>query len=122
MRKIFAFLIVLFMLVGCGAPRQLTHRSESEAKIDLSKGNYSYVVADATGSSMGVKLLGIIPIIQPSYINAMSNLYKKAGIQKGKAYGVLNIYQEESSIYLIIISLPKVRVRADIIEFTKPKE
>jgi hypothetical protein len=49
----------------------------------------------------------------------MSDLYKKAGMQKCGAYGVLNVYQEESSIYLIIVSIPRVRVRADIIEFNR---
>jgi len=97
----------------------LQGNTKSEAQIDLSKGNYSYVVADAVGSSMGISLFGFIPILRTSYIDAMSDLYKKAGMQKCGAYGVLNVYQEESSIYLIIVSIPRVRVRADIIEFNR---
>lgn len=66
---------------------------------------------------MGFKLLGILPFSNPSYAEAMSRLYATVGPAEGKSLAVTNVGQERTALYFILFSLPKLTVRADVIEF-----
>jgi hypothetical protein len=90
--------------------------------VDLSRKNYAIVKANAIGESSGFSLLGIIPFAAPKYTDAMSDLCSKAVMSEGKAHALVNVVQERSSIYLILFSIPKLTVRADIIEFLDESE
>ena len=70
--------------------------------------------------SGGFKLLGFITIRSPSYVQAMSRLYSKAGVVEGRAQALANVVYETGGMNLILFSLPKIRVRADLVEFTGP--
>lgn len=111
-----AFLLALLMIsTGCSRVGTFPHSSGTE--VDLTKKNFRVVKANAVGSSSGFALLGIIPFAQPSYTSAMSDLYDDAGIEEGTAQALVNVTQERSSLYLILFSIPRLTVRADIIEF-----
>ncbi len=47
----------------------------------------------------------------------MSRLYRAAGISEGRALAIVNVMSEHSSTYFILFALPKITVRADVIEF-----
>lgn len=90
-----------------------------QTQVDLSRGNYRVVRSNISGTSMGFSLLGIIPIVPPTYTAAMSDLQSQAALTEGQAQAFVNVVQEQTSLYLILFSLPMLTVRADIVEFTK---
>ncbi|HUT24297.1 MAG TPA: DUF6567 family protein [Sumerlaeia bacterium] len=85
--------------------------------VDLSRSNYSVVRADVTGVSRGIKLLGVVPIMSPSYRSAMSDLYSRIGPMEGRSLALVNCIHERSNLYFILFSVPQLTVRADVIEF-----
>ncbi|MHC4121065.1 MAG: DUF6567 family protein [Planctomycetota bacterium] len=109
-------LVLIVVSSGCTSSGTFPH--ESSTRVDLSRGNYRVVKANAVGSSSGFKLLMFIPIVAPKYNKAMGRLQKKAGVAEGTSQAIVNVAQEKSSLYLLLFSIPKITVRADIIEFT----
>ncbi|HYE33823.1 DUF6567 family protein [Methylocaldum sp.] len=85
--------------------------------MELSQPNFRLVQADVVGSSTGFKLLGIFTFKSPEYAEAITRLYKKAGISSGKAQALVNVVYEQTQPYFILFSLPKVTVRGDLVEF-----
>ena len=108
----------VFIVISGGCTSSGTFPHASNTQVDLSKGNYRVVKANAIGSSSGFKLFMFIPIVAPRYSKAMSRLQQKAGVEEGKAQAIVNVAQEKTSLYLLLFSIPKLTVRADIIEFT----
>jgi hypothetical protein len=86
--------------------------------VSLSQGNYRIVRANARGESTGFALLGIIPLAKPRYARAKQNLYDSVGEPlSGRAIALANQTEDRSTLYLILFSLPKLTLTADIIEF-----
>jgi hypothetical protein len=44
---------------------------------------------------------------------------EKSSLKEGSAQAYINVAEEKSTLYLILFSLPKLSVRADIVEFTE---
>lgn len=87
--------------------------------VSLQGNNYKVVKAGAKGESSGFSLLGIIPIVSPNYADAKANLYQSTGTSlEGRSIALANQTQDRSSLYLILFSVPRITVTADIIEFT----
>jgi hypothetical protein len=86
--------------------------------VTLMENNFHIVQTNIIGKSRGFKLLGLITIKPSSHTRAMSQLYGKAQVQPGKPQALANVVRENSSTFLILFSLPKVTIRADLIEFT----
>lgn len=110
-------LLVMFLAFGCTSTG--TFPQTSGTQVDLSRKNFRVVKANAVGSSSGFKLFCFIPFSAPSYTEAMSHLYRQAGVTEGAAQTLTNVTQERSSLYLLLFSIPKLTIRADIIEFTE---
>ena len=85
----------------------------------LAGNNYCLLQTNVVAKSGGFKVLGFITIKSPSYVKAVSRLYAKAGVQEGHPQALANVVYETAGMNLILFSLPKVRVRADLLEFTK---
>lgn len=85
--------------------------------VTLKKQNYRLVKADAKGESKGFSFLGLFSFRQPEYMEAITQLYHAAGISEGKALALVNIAYQQSSTYFILFALPKITVRADVVEF-----
>lgn len=116
-RNCFITSLMFLFLMGCTSVGTFSHTTRTT--VDLSKRNYHIVKPNAIGKSTGFKFLGIIPIVSPRYTKAMTNLYSKAGVAEGRAMALANVVEERSSIYLILFSLPKLTIRADVIEFVE---
>jgi hypothetical protein len=118
MKRLTALVVSVWALglAGC-ATREAPPSATSQTQVVLTGRNYRIVKANAIGSSTGFSLLGIISIVPPSYVVAMSRLYATAGAAEGKALAVTNVGQERTRLYLILFSLPTLTVRADVIEF-----
>lgn len=117
MKKIYQLSIICFVflfLVGCSAG-VLPHGSGTTT--DLTKNNFRVLRANAVGKDSGFYLFGIIPFYSPTYSDAMRDLYKGVRVE-GKATALANVSQDKSYLYLVLFSIPKITVTADIIEFT----
>jgi len=118
MRKILIVSLALLTLSGCSAALG-NFPQTSDTQVQLAKDNYRIIRPDVKGSSHGFSLLGIIPLSQPSYVNALSDLCDKGYRSASGSVALANVAQEYQGTYLILFSIPKITVRADIIEFTK---
>lgn len=87
-------------------------------EVQLLGNNYRVLQTNVTARSGGFRLLGFITIRSPSYVTAMSRLYARAGVAEGRPQALANVVHETGGLNLIVFSLPKIRVRADLIEFT----
>lgn len=87
--------------------------------VSLQGNNYKVIRTGAKGESSGFYLLGIIPIVSPNYADAKANLYYSTGeLLEGRSIALANQTQDRSTLYLILFSVPRITVTADIIEFT----
>jgi len=80
------------------------------------KNNFKVVHPDAVGKSEGFRLLGIIPMTEPTWTEALSDLHAKFPMEKGKAQTMINELREESVDYWILYSVPRRTVRGLIVE------
>ncbi len=112
--NIFLF-VLLIVSFGCANRGVVPYATGTQ--VELTRKNYHVIKSNVIGESSGFSFLGIIPIMPPRYTNAMSDLYSSAGLSKGKAQALVNVVQERSTLYLILFSIPKLTVRADVIEF-----
>lgn len=87
-------------------------------QVDLNKNNYKLLKAGAKGESTGFKLLGILPFANPNYADAKASLYESVGVPlTGKSVALANQTEDRSTLYLILFSLPKITITADVVEF-----
>jgi hypothetical protein len=114
-RLTFSIVISVFLFVA-GCVSSGSFPIESETRTDLSKNNYRVIKANVRGTDKGFWLLGIIPFASPSYSNAMESLHEKVDME-GRATALVNVSKDKSTLYLILFSVPKITVTADVIEF-----
>jgi hypothetical protein len=108
----------LLLLSGCGGSLGQMNQSTG-TQVQLSSNNYKVIKAGAKGESSGFNLLGFIPIASPNFADAKANLYINAGKNlEGKSVALANQTEDRSFLYLILFSIPKVTITADIVEFT----
>jgi len=133
MKNYLKLLPVLALLSGCAAasslpalsgliPAQTGPQILTTTNVNLSEQNYKIVKADATGSSTGFSFLGLITMRSPRYQEAVTRLYRSANVAEGKAQALVNVMHEHSSNYYLLFALPRITVRADVIEFTDQAE
>ena len=117
MKKI--ILALGLILSGCQSYSNGSMPQSTATSVSLQENNYKVVKAGATGQSTGFYLLGILPIVQPNFAEAKSSLYQSIGQPlEGRSVALANQTQDSSSLYLILFSLPKIVVTADVVEFT----
>jgi hypothetical protein len=120
MKQIMAAMLFLILLSGCVAERSGSMPQSTATEVSLKEDNYKVLKAGARGSSVGFYLLGIIPIVSPNYADAKSDLYGSVGHQmEGRSVALANQTQDSSSIYVILFSIPKIVITADIVEFIR---
>jgi hypothetical protein len=106
------------LLTGCASSGGGRYDQTSTTDVNLTQGNYKVVKVNATGSSSGFRLLGLIPFSHPSYSEAKTDLYDSLGENlTGRSIALSNQSEDRSSLYLILFSIPKITISADIIEF-----
>lgn len=109
--------IVLFMVAGCASQGGLQPHARNQT-VNLSKNNFKLIKAGAKGESSGFNLLGFIPFLSPNYADAQAALYRSSGESlTGKSIALANEAEDRSNLYLILFSIPKITLTADIIEF-----
>lgn len=113
-------LAALAVLTGCSSVSFafpfFTHTTSTE----LTQRNFRVVKSNVRGESRGFWLLGWplpIPIVSPSSADAMSMLHESAQMD-GRSMALANVVLDRGDLYLIVFTIPKVVVTADVIEFT----
>ncbi len=130
MKKIIILLLTVTSLAGCGGLSLIPipggssgggggAQILSRTTVSLSKGNYNIVKTSAAGESWGVNLLGLIPVKTPYLTEAMAQVYEQAGEMEGKPRALANIVYQQSSNFYLLFSIPKITVRADVVEFAQ---
>lgn len=107
------------LVTGCATKGGGDYISENRTDTILSDSNYQVVKAGAEGTSSGFKLLGI-PIVSPNHASARSDLYDDVDQPlTGRAVALTNQREDESSLNFILFQIPRIKVSADVIEFTE---
>lgn len=132
----FASLASCYQMAPCGT------ETIPEAKVVLSQDNYRVLATRVSaedngfcilpGLSVFTKFLALIPGVNAANLPsgftvtpateaaALDELYKKTGAdQPGRATQLINVRKEIGGYNAIIFGRPKVRVTADLIEFTR---
>jgi len=94
----------------------------NQTELRLTEGNFSVVKTNVVGEARGFALLGFITLKPARFQTAMDQLYSKAQMQSGQPQTLGNIIMEKTSAYWILFSLPRVSVRADLLEFTPNRQ
>ena len=88
-----------------------------ETTVQLARDDFSLVKTNVTGMSKGFSLLGIITIVPPTLTKAMNRLYGSAQMETGRPETVAHLVIEQTTSFYILFGIPKIEVRADIVEF-----
>jgi hypothetical protein len=128
MRNLSPLLLVLVWVTGCAALPPLPFILPSVSgqvpvlpvtSVSLAERNYRIVKTNVVGTSRGFALLGLITVKPPNYTEAFAQLYQAGGVSAGKALALINVVQQSSAPYFILFSLPKITLRADVVEFVE---
>ncbi len=90
----------------------------NQTEVKLAEGNFEVMKTNVVGQARGFALLGFITMVPARFQTAMDRLYSKAEMQSGKPQTLGNLIVEKTSAYWILFSIPRVSVRADVLEFT----
>ena len=91
--------------------------AHTQTQVKLVEGNFITIRTNVVGSSKGFKLLGFITLYPATVDKAMDRMYTRAEAHEGRPETFAHLVVEHSGIYVILFSIPKVTVRADLIEF-----
>jgi len=127
MLKWICMAVVALLLGGCAAlaplaaPLLPTGSASGEfhtlTTVKLDQANFSTVKTNVMGQCKGFSLFGIITLAPARFSTAMDRLYVRAEMRQGRAQTLANVVVERSSTFLILYSIPRVSIRADIVEF-----
>jgi len=104
--------------LGTLNPNTSSLEIHNQTDVKLTEGNFVVVKTNVVGQARGFALLGFITMFPARFETAMDRLYTKAEMQSGKAQTLGNVIMEKTSAYWILFSIPRVTVRADLVEFT----
>ncbi|HUJ79712.1 MAG TPA: hypothetical protein VLY45_05290 [Nitrospiria bacterium] len=111
-------LVSTMSLIGCVSTGGLSRSTVT--RVDLSQNNYRLIRTGAMGQSKGLWLLGVIPLFSPSASEAKTDLYEHLDLgrqMEHKATALINVTEDWSVYYLILVAIPRITITADIIEF-----
>lgn len=100
-----------------GSPNSSALQIYNTTEARLQERNFIVIKTNLIGESKGFSLLGILPIVPAKFTKAMSRLYLQAEMQPGRPQTIVNLIMEQESTYLILFSIPRTSIRADLIEF-----
>jgi hypothetical protein len=109
--------VLSLLAMGCSSEGRFPQSSATQ--VSLAGNNYKIIKAGARGKSYGFALLGIIPIVSPDMADAKQSLYQSVGeTLTGRSVALANQTEDRSSLYLILFSIPRFTITADVVEFT----
>jgi hypothetical protein len=100
-----------------GSPNASALEIHSSTEVRLQAPNFIVTKTNVVGQSKGFSLLGILTIVPAKFTAAASRLYAQAEMQQGRSQTLANMVMEKDSMYLVLFSIPRTAIRADVIEF-----
>ena len=100
-----------------GSPNASALEIHSGTEVRLQDANFIVTRTNVVGQSKGFALLGILTIVPAKFTTAESRLYTRAEMQQGRSQTLANMVMEKDSTFLILFSIPRTAIRADVIEF-----
>jgi hypothetical protein len=100
-----------------GSPNASALEIHNTTELRLQEKNFIVIKTNVMGQSKGFSLLGILTIFPAKFTKAMGRLYDQAQMQPGRPQTFANLIMEKDSLYLILFSIPRTAIRADVIEF-----
>ena len=100
-----------------GSPNASALEIHSGTEVRLQDANFIVTKTNVVGQSQGFSLLGILTIVPAKFTTAASRLYTQAEMQQGRPQTLANMVMEKDSTYLILFSISRTAIRADVIEF-----
>jgi hypothetical protein len=85
--------------------------------VELSDADHRVIEANAIGESRGLTLLLFFTVDPATYAEAFSDLSAKAPLEADCARAFANVVHERTARNFLLFSLPRVTVRADLVEF-----
>jgi hypothetical protein len=110
----FSGLPVASMMGSSSASALEIHNSTD---VRLQAANFIVIKPNVVGQSKGFSLLGLLTIVPADFTKAMDRVYAQAQIQPGRSQTLANLNMERNSTYLILFSIPRISICADVIEF-----
>lgn len=121
------FLLALpLLLSGCAALPALAPLLPSgsvnadmytSTTVKLEQANFVTLKTNVVGMDKGFALFGIITMVPARFSLALDQLYERAEMRPGRPQTLANVVAERSSTFLILYSIPRVVIRADVVEF-----
>ena len=100
-----------------GSPNASALEIHSGTEVRLQEANFIVTKTNVVGQSKGFALLGILTIVPAKFTTAASRLYTQAEMQQGRSQTLAHMVMEKDSTYLVLFSIPRTAIRADVIEF-----
>jgi hypothetical protein len=104
----------LLSIPSSGTPPLQVH---DETSVRLAEDNFVLVKTNVVGSSRGFSLLGLLTIQPATVSQAMNRMYAAAQLERGRPQTVSHLIVEQTTSYWILFGIPRVDVRADVVEF-----
>jgi hypothetical protein len=100
-----------------GSPNASALEIHNQTEVRLQEKNFVVIKTNVMGQAKGFSLLGILTIFPAKFTKAMHRLYVQAEMQPGRPQTLSNLIMEKDALYLILFSIPRTAIRADVIEF-----
>jgi hypothetical protein len=100
-----------------GSPNAAALDIHNSTETRLQQRNFVVVSTNVVGQCKGFSLLGIVTIVPAKFTTAMSRLYANAHMRPGRSQTFANLILNQDSTYLILFSIPRTAISADVIEF-----
>jgi len=116
-RKLYVVgLFAAVLISGCASWGQMNQSTGTQ--VQLNSNNYKVIKAGAMGVNRGWNFLCLIPFASPNVADAKVDLYQNIDQKlEGKSVALANITEDRSFMCLILFSITKVTISADIVEF-----
>jgi len=89
-------------------------------EVRIEQRNFQVIRTNVVGTSKGFSLFGIITIVPARLTTAVNRFYVKAEMQPGQPQTLANLMTEQNSSFYLLFGIPRITMRADVIEFTPP--
>jgi hypothetical protein len=99
------------------SPNAAALEIHNQTDVKLTEANFVTAKTNVIGQCKGFSLFGIITLVPARFTIAMDRLYAGAQMQTGRAQTLADVIVEKTSSYWILFSIPRVTVRADVVEF-----
>jgi hypothetical protein len=103
-----------------GSPTASTLEIHNNTDVRLQERNFILIKTNVVGRSKGFSLLGVLTMVPATFNKAMGRLYAQSGMEPGRSQTLVNLVMEKDSVYLILFSIPRTSIRADVVEFIPP--